>query len=32
VRDGTILDEIKLRRRRDHEARPLIVRLAALGL
>jgi putative ABC transport system ATP-binding protein len=32
VRDGTILDEIDLGRRRDHEARPLIVRLAALGL
>jgi putative ABC transport system ATP-binding protein len=32
VRDGTILDEIDLGRRSDHEARPLIVRLAALGL
>ena len=32
VRDGTILDDIPLGRRRDHEARPLIVRLAALGL
>ena len=32
VRDGTIRDEIKLGRRRDHEARPLITRLAALGL
>ena len=32
VRDGTILDEIELGRRRDHEARALIVRLAALGL
>lgn len=32
VRDGAILDEIALGRRRDHEARPLIVRLAALGL
>jgi putative ABC transport system ATP-binding protein len=32
VRDGTILDEIALGRRRDHEARPLIARLAALGL
>jgi putative ABC transport system ATP-binding protein len=32
VRDGTILDEIELGRRRDHEARPLIVRLATLGL
>jgi putative ABC transport system ATP-binding protein len=32
VRDGTIREEIKLGRRRDHEARPLIVRLAALGL
>jgi putative ABC transport system ATP-binding protein len=32
VRDGTIRDEIALGRRSDHEARPLIVRLAALGL
>lgn len=32
VQDGAILDEIKLGRRRDHEARPLIARLAALGL
>jgi putative ABC transport system ATP-binding protein len=32
VRDGAILDEIKLGRRRDHEAGPLIARLAALGL
>jgi putative ABC transport system ATP-binding protein len=32
VRDGTIRDEIDLGRRRDHEARPLITRLAALGL
>jgi putative ABC transport system ATP-binding protein len=32
VRDGAILDEIDLGRRRDHEARPLIIRLAALGL
>jgi putative ABC transport system ATP-binding protein len=32
VRDGSIRDEISLGRRRDHEARPLIVRLAALGL
>ncbi|MGH2456840.1 MAG: ABC transporter ATP-binding protein [Candidatus Limnocylindria bacterium] len=32
VRDGAILDEIQLGRRPDHEARPLIVRLAALGL
>jgi putative ABC transport system ATP-binding protein len=32
VRDGTIRDEISLGRRRDHEARPLIVRLAGLGL
>jgi putative ABC transport system ATP-binding protein len=32
VRDGTIRDEIELGRRRDHEARPLIARLAALGL
>lgn len=32
VRDGTIRDEIALGRRADHEARPLISRLAALGL
>ncbi|MDP9468892.1 MAG: hypothetical protein M3P32_09185, partial [Chloroflexota bacterium] len=32
VRDGTIRDEILLGRRADHEARPLISRLAALGL
>ncbi|MEP6807170.1 MAG: ABC transporter ATP-binding protein, partial [Chloroflexota bacterium] len=32
VRDGIIRDEIELGRRRDHEARPLITRLAALGL
>jgi putative ABC transport system ATP-binding protein len=32
VRDGTIRDEIALGRRRDHEAHPLIIRLAALGL
>ena len=32
VRDGTIRDEISLGRRSDHEARPLITRLAALGL
>jgi len=32
VQDGAILDEIELGRRRDHEARPLITRLAALGL
>ncbi|HEY8772432.1 MAG TPA: ABC transporter ATP-binding protein [Candidatus Limnocylindria bacterium] len=32
VRDGTIRDEIELGRRRDHEARPLITRLASLGL
>jgi putative ABC transport system ATP-binding protein len=32
VRDGEILDEIKLGRRTDHEAAPLIARLAALGL
>jgi hypothetical protein len=32
VRDGIIRDEIELGRRRDHEARPLIARLAALGL
>jgi putative ABC transport system ATP-binding protein len=32
VRDGSIREEIELGRRRDHEARPLITRLAALGL
>jgi putative ABC transport system ATP-binding protein len=32
VRDGEILDAIELGRRRDHEARPLIMRLASLGL
>jgi putative ABC transport system ATP-binding protein len=32
VRDGAVLEEIKLGRRADHEARPLITRLAALGL
>ncbi len=32
VRDGSIRDEIALGRRRDHEARPLIDRLAAQGL
>jgi putative ABC transport system ATP-binding protein len=32
VRDGRILDEITLGRRRDHDARPLITRLAKLGL
>jgi putative ABC transport system ATP-binding protein len=32
VRDGGIVEEIELGRRRDHEARPLITRLAALGL
>ena len=32
VRDGRLLEEIELGRRRDHEARPLIIRLAALGL
>jgi putative ABC transport system ATP-binding protein len=32
VRDGTIRDEIELGRRRDHEPRQLIARLAALGL
>jgi putative ABC transport system ATP-binding protein len=32
VQDGAILDEIELGRRRDHEARPLIARLSALGL
>jgi putative ABC transport system ATP-binding protein len=32
VRDGTITDEIALGRRADHEARPLIARLAAIGL
>jgi putative ABC transport system ATP-binding protein len=32
VRDGEMLDAIDLGRRADHEARPLIQRLAALGL
>ncbi len=32
VRDGEVRDEIALGRRRDHEARPLIRRLAELGL
>jgi len=32
VRDGSIRDEIELGRRRDHEARPLIARLAGLAL
>jgi putative ABC transport system ATP-binding protein len=32
VRDGEMLDAIELGRRADHEARPLILRLAALGL
>ena len=32
VRDGRMLEEIELGRRRNHEARPLIIRLAALGL
>ncbi|MGH2429279.1 MAG: ABC transporter ATP-binding protein [Candidatus Limnocylindria bacterium] len=32
VRDGQLRDEITLGRRQDHEARPLIVRLAELGL
>ena len=32
VRDGRITDEIPLGRRADHEAKPLIARLAALGL
>jgi len=32
VRDGQIRDEIVLGRRRNHEARPLIVRLAEMGL
>jgi putative ABC transport system ATP-binding protein len=32
VRDGEILDAIELGRRSDHEARPLIMRLASLGL
>ncbi|HSK94938.1 MAG TPA: ABC transporter ATP-binding protein [Candidatus Angelobacter sp.] len=32
VRDGRILDEIRLGRRRDHDAKPLIRRLAELGL
>jgi putative ABC transport system ATP-binding protein len=32
VRDGEILETIQLGRRGDHEARPLIMRLAELGL
>jgi putative ABC transport system ATP-binding protein len=32
VRDGEVRDEIVLGRRKDHEARPLIKRLAELGL
>jgi putative ABC transport system ATP-binding protein len=32
VQDGALRDEIELGRRSDHEARPLIARLAALGL
>jgi putative ABC transport system ATP-binding protein len=32
VRDGQLRDEIALGRRADHEARPLIARLAELGL
>jgi len=32
VRDGAILDEIRLGRRHDHQAGPLIARLAELGL
>jgi putative ABC transport system ATP-binding protein len=32
VRDGAVIDEIMLGRRADHEARPLIARLAELGL
>jgi putative ABC transport system ATP-binding protein len=32
VRDGEVRDEIALGRRRDHEAKPLIRRLAAMGL
>jgi putative ABC transport system ATP-binding protein len=32
VRDGQILDEIPLARRSDHDAKPLIRRLSALGL
>lgn len=32
VRDGGILDEIELGRRRDHDAKPLIRRLSTLGL
>ena len=32
VRDGVIIDEVTLGRRADHEARPLIARLAAIGL
>jgi putative ABC transport system ATP-binding protein len=32
VRDGALRDEIVLGRRADHEARPLIIRLAQIGL
>jgi len=32
VRDGRIVDEISLARRRDHDAKRLIARLAGLGL
>jgi len=32
VRDGQLRDEIALGRRREHDAAPLIRRLAALGL
>jgi putative ABC transport system ATP-binding protein len=32
VRDGAVIDQIVLGRRADHEARPLIARLAELGL
>jgi putative ABC transport system ATP-binding protein len=32
VRDGEVRDEIVLGRRKDHEAKPLIRRLAELGL
>jgi putative ABC transport system ATP-binding protein len=32
VRDGAVIDQIMLGRRTDHDARPLIARLAELGL
>jgi hypothetical protein len=32
LRDGEIRDEIDLGRRNDHDAKPLIRRLSALGL